>query len=72
MNLESLRGLGDLPFLCPSESYGSTTGYQSICVSTVVEVKEFCQVIELQGQAHLDHIYHVAYTMFNFSSYVSS
>ena len=45
INLESLPGLGDLPFPCPSESYGYTAGYQSISVTTVVEEEEFCQVI---------------------------
>ena len=45
MNLKPLPGLGDHTFLGPSESYGFTADYQSMCVSTVGEGEEICQVI---------------------------
>ena len=45
INLDTLSGLGDLPFLCPSESHGSTAGCQLICVFPIIEGEELCHII---------------------------
>ena len=42
MSFDSFPGLGDLSFLCPSGSYGSTAGFQ-LMSPTVVEGAEFCK-----------------------------